>query len=132
MRERTSCVLVTGTKLWKAHEDVHALSTQPYITKAYFGLRDPPVKLVKIAIGDGLFGNSWEVEDAPVVFPATICVVFLADLSKVTLLETYPQIIGYNSEVFNYFKEQYVSYPPHHQRGVNPSSDHICADMTST
>ena len=29
-----------------------------------------------------------------------------ADLRQVTLLETYPQIIGYDPEVFNYFKEQ--------------------------
>ena len=42
-------------------------NTQPYITKAYFGMKNPPVQLAKIAIGNGAIGNIWEFEMAPVV-----------------------------------------------------------------
>ncbi|PSR71880.1 hypothetical protein PHLCEN_2v12224 [Hermanssonia centrifuga] len=62
----------------------------PYITKTYFGLENPPVKLTKIAIGDGTIGNIGEYE----VLPA------------ITIIETYPQLIGYDPAVFEYFKEQ--------------------------
>ena len=81
---------------------------QPYITKAYFGLKNPPVKLAKIAIGDGSLGNVWEIEEAPVVRLMVSWTIFQLTLSQVTILETYPQLIGYNQEVFNYYKEQYV------------------------
>lgn len=40
---------------------------QPYITKTYFGLTNPPVKLAKIAIGDGTLGSGFEFEELPVV-----------------------------------------------------------------
>lgn len=30
---------------------------QPYITKTYFGLQNPPVRLAKIVIGDGSLGS---------------------------------------------------------------------------
>ncbi|KAJ3553097.1 hypothetical protein NM688_g3802 [Phlebia brevispora] len=62
----------------------------PYITKTYFGLEDPPVRLVKIAIGDGTIGGFWLYEEVPVV----------------TVIETYPQVIGYDPDVFKYFQEQ--------------------------
>jgi carboxypeptidase D len=68
-------------------------SLQPYITKAYFSLPSPPTKLVKIAIGDGAIGIGSEFTDAPVV----------------EIIETFPQLIGYDSKVFNYFATQYVS-----------------------
>ncbi|KZT24766.1 alpha/beta-hydrolase [Neolentinus lepideus HHB14362 ss-1] len=62
----------------------------PYITKTYFGLQNPPVKLAKIAIGDGTIGSEEVFEMVPTV----------------TTIETYPQLIGYDPEVYQYFKEQ--------------------------
>ena len=68
---------------------IMALS-QPYITKAYFGLTNPPVNLTKISIGDGSIGSGVEFEELPVV----------------TVIETYPQLIAYDPTVYEYFKEQ--------------------------
>lgn len=47
---------------------------QPYITKTYFGMRNPPVKLAKIAIGDGSMNTGAEFIEAPAVriFPSPI------------------------------------------------------------
>ena len=63
---------------------------QPYIMKAYFGMASPPVKIAKIAIGDGTLGSAIESEQMPVL----------------TVIETYPQLIGYDPEIYNYFKDQ--------------------------
>lgn len=46
---------------------VELIFSQPYITKTYFGLKNPPVKLAKIAIGDGTIGSGWEFEILPTV-----------------------------------------------------------------
>ncbi|KAI0344359.1 alpha/beta-hydrolase [Trametopsis cervina] len=62
----------------------------PYITKTYFGLADPPVKLTRIAIGDGAIGSGIEFEILPAL----------------SVIETYPQLIGYDTDVFEYFKTQ--------------------------
>ncbi|KZT67351.1 alpha/beta-hydrolase [Daedalea quercina L-15889] len=62
----------------------------PYITKAYFGMADPPVNLSKIAIGDGTVGSEAVYEHVPVT----------------TVLQTYPQLIGYDPEVFEWFRQQ--------------------------
>ncbi|KAH9951151.1 alpha/beta-hydrolase [Amylocystis lapponica] len=62
----------------------------PYITKAYFGLSDPPVNLAKIAIGDGTLGSAETYELLPTPYT----------------LQTYPQLIGYDPEVYDWFKEQ--------------------------
>ncbi|THH00620.1 hypothetical protein EW026_g1956 [Hermanssonia centrifuga] len=62
----------------------------PYITKAYFGSPDPPVNLAKIVIGDGTIGSEVEFEVMPVV----------------TVIETYPQLVGYDTEVYEYFRAQ--------------------------
>jgi carboxypeptidase D len=62
----------------------------PYIMKAYTGLARPPVKIAKIAIGDGSIGT-WQAYN---FVPA------------VSVLRTFPQIIGYDQEVFEYFREQ--------------------------
>lgn len=40
---------------------------QPYIMKAYFGLADPPVNVVKFAIGDGTVGSEMVFQYAPTV-----------------------------------------------------------------
>ncbi|KAH0834739.1 Alpha/Beta hydrolase protein [Lanmaoa asiatica] len=62
----------------------------PYITKAYFEMDNPPVHLAGIAIGDGVITSFETFEELPVI----------------SVLETYPQIIGYDTQVFEYFREQ--------------------------
>ncbi|KAI0629361.1 alpha/beta-hydrolase [Trametes polyzona] len=62
----------------------------PYIMKTYFALADPPVNIAKFAIGDGTLGSEAVFELLPTV----------------NTLETYPQLIGYDPEVFEYFREQ--------------------------
>ncbi|KAF9005246.1 Alpha/Beta hydrolase protein [Cyathus striatus] len=62
----------------------------PYILKAYFQTETPPVKLVKIAIGDGTIGDS----------------VVFGEVPALNIIETYPQLIGYDQEVYKYFQEQ--------------------------
>ncbi|KAI8996599.1 alpha/beta-hydrolase [Trametes punicea] len=62
----------------------------PYIMKTYFGLANPPVRIAKFAIGDGTVGSG-------IVFNL---------LPTVSIIETYPQLIGYDSTVFEYFREQ--------------------------
>ena len=71
---------------------VHVTSQQPYITKTYFEMDNPPVNLAAIAIGDGTITSLETFEELPVI----------------TVLETYPQIIGYDIQVFEYFQEQCV------------------------
>lgn len=71
------------------HGIMNSLFGKPYITKAYFNLAKPPVKLAAIAIGDGIIDGE----------------ISLA-LPILTVIETYPQLIGYDPEVFAYFKEQ--------------------------
>ncbi|KAI1790060.1 alpha/beta-hydrolase [Ganoderma leucocontextum] len=63
----------------------------PYITKHLFSVPNPPVNLRKVAIGDGFVGSFATVRNLPVV----------------NILETYPGIIGYDQDVFHYFKEQH-------------------------
>jgi carboxypeptidase D len=55
-------------------------------------LPNPPTKLVKIAIGNAAIDTVAERRAAPVV----------------EVLETFPQLIGYDPEVFNYFATQCV------------------------
>nr|VWO99735.1 Cyanate hydratase (Cyanase) (EC (Cyanate hydrolase) (Cyanate lyase) [Ganoderma boninense] len=62
----------------------------PYITKHVFQTPKPPVNLRKIAIGDGSLGSQATVEHLPVV----------------NVIETYPALIGFDEDVFNYFREQ--------------------------
>ncbi|KAH0836523.1 Alpha/Beta hydrolase protein [Lanmaoa asiatica] len=62
----------------------------PYITKAYFEMENPPVNLARIAMGDGSIASGETFELLPVV----------------SVLETYPQIIGYDTDVLEYFREQ--------------------------
>ncbi|KAI0675833.1 alpha/beta-hydrolase [Trametes maxima] len=62
----------------------------PYIVKTYFGLKNPPVKLAKFAIGDGTVGDD-------IVFNV---------LPAVSIIETYPQLIGYDTAVFEAFRAQ--------------------------
>ncbi|KAI0954566.1 hypothetical protein AcW1_006420 [Taiwanofungus camphoratus] len=62
----------------------------PYITKTYFSLSNPPVNLAKIAIGDGTVGSAATFEYLPTT----------------TIIQTYPQLIGYDPAVFEWFREQ--------------------------
>ncbi|KAJ7066374.1 alpha/beta-hydrolase [Mycena amicta] len=88
----------------------------PYIMKAYFSMAKPPVKIVKIAIGDGSIAADEVFELLPTL----------------SVIETYPQLIGYDQEVYNYFKEQEhlcgydinLTYP---QNGVIPTVKFIDA-----
>jgi carboxypeptidase D len=53
-------------------------------------MESPPVKLAGIAIGDGSMASPETRVYLPVV----------------NVLETYPQIIGYDTDVLEYFREQ--------------------------
>lgn len=69
---------------------------QPYVTKAIFSTPNPPVKLRKIAIGDGTLGSSSVFQDVDVI----------------SILETYPQVIDYDTDVFQFFHEQWAFFLP--------------------
>ncbi|RXW22148.1 hypothetical protein EST38_g3708 [Candolleomyces aberdarensis] len=62
----------------------------PYILKAYFQMSDPPVKIQNIVIGDGTLtsGVVWNL------------------LPTLQVIETFPQLIGYDPVVYKYFEEQ--------------------------
>ncbi|RPD59090.1 alpha/beta-hydrolase [Lentinus tigrinus ALCF2SS1-7] len=92
----------------------------PYIMKTYFGMTNPPVNIAKFAIGDGTVGSEVVFEYVPTL----------------TTIETYPQLIGYDPDVYEFFREQQhlcgydlnLTYP---QNGhfptlqfVNPSDPH--------
>ncbi|KAF7307471.1 Alpha/beta-hydrolase [Mycena indigotica] len=62
----------------------------PYITKTIFSTPNPPVRLAKIIVGDGTLGDSATFEQVPTI----------------TTIETYPQLISYDPEVYEYFKLQ--------------------------
>ncbi|KAJ7320786.1 alpha/beta-hydrolase [Mycena albidolilacea] len=64
--------------------------TYPYITKTIFSTPNPPVNLKKMIVGDGTLGSGATFLEVPTL----------------TTIETYPQLIGYDSEVYNYFKTQ--------------------------
>jgi carboxypeptidase D len=75
--------------------------------KTYFGMKNPPVKIAKIAIGDGTVTDEVTFELLPAVssIVASLCRCLLSPL-QLSIIETYPQLIGYDIEVYNYFKEQ--------------------------
>lgn len=52
----------------------------------------PPVQIAKIVIGDGSIPSGQVFQLLPAL----------------SVLQTYPQIIGYDTEVYKYFKEQSV------------------------
>ncbi|PVF95685.1 alpha/beta-hydrolase [Serendipita vermifera] len=63
----------------------------PYITKTIVNMDSPPVTLAKIAIGDGAMGN-WGA---------------FSEYSAISILQTYPQLINFNTTVYEYFVEQF-------------------------
>jgi len=54
----------------------------------------PPVNMWKIITGNAAFAG-----DEADIYPAVVSVI-----------ETYPQIVGFDLEVYEYFKEQWVLY----------------------
>ncbi|KAJ7453068.1 alpha/beta-hydrolase [Mycena galericulata] len=62
----------------------------PYITKTIFSTANPPVNLTKMTVGDGRLAPAATLMHVPTV----------------TVIETYPQIISYDPDVFNYFRTQ--------------------------
>ncbi|KAJ6607825.1 alpha beta-hydrolase [Mycena sp. CBHHK59/15] len=62
----------------------------PYITKTIFSTPNPPVNLTKMIVGDGTLGSGATFEQVPTL----------------TTIETYPQLISYDPDVFDYFKTQ--------------------------
>ncbi|KAI0773268.1 Alpha/Beta hydrolase protein [Trametes elegans] len=93
----------------------------PYIMKAYFSTPNPPVKIAKFAIGNGAIPSG-------LVFSV---------LPTLTVIETYPQLIGYDPEVYDYFREQEhrcgydlnLTYPQ--QGGHFPTLNHIHPTLRS-
>ncbi|EIM91454.1 alpha/beta-hydrolase [Stereum hirsutum FP-91666 SS1] len=61
----------------------------PYIAKAIWSSSSPPVKLSKVAIGNGLLDTT--------ISP---------HLSTISILESYPQLINYNQDIFQSFVTQ--------------------------
>ncbi|EJD46625.1 alpha/beta-hydrolase [Auricularia subglabra TFB-10046 SS5] len=84
----------------------------PYITKTILATQNPPVKLAKVAIGDGAIGSLATFEELPAL----------------SVIETYPQIIDFDPEAFEYFRTQThlcvfdlnLTYP---QNGLFPTLD---------
>ena len=62
----------------------------------------------KIAIGNGFIGSYATNREIPVVRLAGVRLCSCNDgpLDQITLLESFPDLIGYDPDVFNYFEEQ--------------------------
>ena len=71
-------------------------------------MENPPVKLAKVAIGDGTLGSGETSNLLPVVSNDRVSASLSLTSRKVSVLETYPQIIGYDTGVLDFFKEQYA------------------------
>ncbi|KAK0488998.1 Alpha/Beta hydrolase protein [Armillaria novae-zelandiae] len=82
----------------------------PYIMKTYFSMSNPPVNLAGVGIGNGAITSGQVFELLPAL----------------DTIQTYPQLIGYDPEVYKYFEEQSklcgydvnLTYP---QGGIIPS-----------
>jgi hypothetical protein len=75
-------------------------------------MENPPVTLSKIAIGDGSIASGETFELLPVVsFYSQDDLLRSVHILKLSVLETYPQVIGYDPDVFEYFSEQFVLIP---------------------
>ncbi|KAJ7812359.1 alpha/beta-hydrolase [Mycena olivaceomarginata] len=61
-----------------------------YIKKHIFQNSNPPVNLHKIAIGDRSLGSQATIRHLPIL----------------NVIETYPAVIGYDQQVFEFFREQ--------------------------
>ena len=75
--------------------------------KAYFGMSKPPVKIGKIAIGDGSITSEQVFEFVPSVSFSSCDIFTQAQrFLQIKVIETFPQLINYDTEVYKYFKEQ--------------------------
>lgn len=63
----------------------------PYIAKTLFGMTQPPVRLAKIAIGDGTLGSESTCRQHPIP----------------SILQTYPQLINFSSVAYEYYVKQW-------------------------
>lgn len=75
--------------------------------KTYFAMSNPPVKVAKIMMGDAAIGSIDAFNELPTVgicdrLPRPLLTISI----QLSVIETYPQIIGYDKAVYNYFKEQ--------------------------
>ncbi|KAJ7240373.1 Alpha/Beta hydrolase protein [Mycena haematopus] len=97
----------------------------PYITKTLFSTSGPPVTLKKIVVGDGTLGSLAAFEELPTI----------------TTIETYPQLINYDPDVYAYFKTQEhlcgydlnFTYPQngHFPTPVNPVASRVPSSANS-
>src|ERR1700736_1789424 len=75
-------------------------------------MANPPVNLAKIAIGNGVLGSKAVFEmvrtvNLPALTHRAQISGFKSDQTfQTSTLETYPQLIGYDHDVYLYFKEQ--------------------------
>ncbi|KAF8144926.1 alpha/beta-hydrolase [Mycena galopus ATCC 62051] len=74
----------------ESYAGTYARPYSPYITKTIFSTPNPPVNLRKMIVGDGTLGSGATFGHVPTL----------------TTIETYPQLIGYDPDVYNYFKTQ--------------------------
>lgn len=77
--------------------------------KQYVAMDDPPITVRKLMMGSPSINNPGAFENVPIV---SQCDLDSSQKNKLNLrhqtrvIETYPQMIGYDSEVFEYFLEQ--------------------------
>ena len=66
-------------------------------------------------VGDPAFGSTAEFKTMPTVRPPAFNSTKRNDSQstlQLSLIETYPQLIEYDTDVYDYFKNQYVSPSP--------------------
>ena len=72
-------------------------------------MESPPVNIAAFAIGDGTIGSEAVWRKLPAVSKSTYSVSYLLSQCirlQLTVIETYPQLIGYDPAVYEYFREQ--------------------------
>ena len=72
-------------------------------------MANPPVNIAKFAIGDGTVASGAVFEFMPTVSAFVHQPAAPANKQQLSILETFPQLIGYDPAVYNYFKEQCVA-----------------------
>lgn len=79
-------------------------------------MASPPVKIANIAIGDGTIASGvvWNLVPTVSCLSKLTCIVNDGSHGQLSVIETFPQLIGYDPQVYQYFKEQHVLFisPP--------------------